>query len=102
VLAGLEREADVLRMQRGRRDHDDHVDGRIADDIRDLGYQGHPGAPGRELLAPFRGMGAHRPELREASCNESIELSEIGAEHVAGTEKTDDRALSFHDAELLQ
>ena len=65
-------------------------------------YEGHPRAAGRELLAPLRRMGAHRPELREASRDESIELSEVGAEHVAGPQKTDDGALSFHDAERLQ
>jgi hypothetical protein len=47
-------------------------------------------------------MGAHRPELRKAPRDESIELSEVGAEHVAGTQKTHNGALSFHDAERLQ
>jgi hypothetical protein len=47
-------------------------------------------------------MGTHRPELREAPRDESIELSEVRPEHVAGTQKTDNRALSFHDAERLQ
>jgi hypothetical protein len=47
-------------------------------------------------------MGAHGPELCKSPRDESIELSEVGAEHVAGTQKTDDRPLSFHDAELLQ
>ena len=92
----------MLGVQRGRRDHDDHVDGRIADDIRDRRRPAASRAAGRELLAPLRRMGAHRPELREAPRDESIELSEVGAEHVAGTQKTDDRALSFHDAERLQ
>jgi hypothetical protein len=47
-------------------------------------------------------VGAHGAELRKAPRDESIELSEVGAEHVAGTQKTDDGALSFHDAERLQ
>ena len=47
-------------------------------------------------------MRTHRPELRKAARDEPVELSEVGAEHVAGTQKTDDGALSFHDAERLQ
>ena len=89
-------------MQGGRSDHHDHVDCRIADDIRDLAHEAHAGAAGRELAAPLRRVGAHRPELRKPTRDEAIELSEVGAEHVAGTQKTDDRALSFHDAERLQ
>jgi hypothetical protein len=102
MLAGRERDANVLGVQRGWRDHDDHVDGRIADDIRDARHQAHPGTAGRELLPPLCRMGTHRPELREAPRDESIELSEVRPEHVAGTQKTDNRALSFHDAERLQ
>ena len=54
VLAGLERQAHVLGMQRGRGDHDDHVDGRIADDIRDALPRGAcpGGGPRARCAAP--------------------------------------------------
>jgi len=47
-------------------------------------------------------MCAHRTELRKAASDEPVELSEVGAEHVSGAQKSDDGALSFHDAERLQ
>jgi hypothetical protein len=47
-------------------------------------------------------MRAYRTELRKAARDQPVELSEVGAEHVAGAQKTDDGALSFHDAERLQ
>jgi hypothetical protein len=47
-------------------------------------------------------VGAYRPELRKPPGDKPIELSEVGAEHVSRAQKTDDRAVSFHDAERLQ
>ena len=63
------------------------------------------GMPGRRVASSRRRSAvarAHRPELCEPASDESIELPEVGAEHVAGTHKTHDRALSFHNAERLQ
>ena len=40
-------------------------------------YEGHPGAAGRELLAPLRRMRAHRPELREA-CAQRVDRAVRG------------------------
>ena len=102
VLARVEREADVLGVQGGRRDHHDDVDVRVADHVGDAGDEPRSGAARRELGATLGRAGADRSQLREAPRHEAIELPEVGEEHIARAQEPDRGAVSFHDAERLQ